>query len=793
MRIIIGLILCLIYSIQSNAQKINVTLVVTKENKETVLNVTAQVLNVIDSSILFSKILKQNTSFVLNANDNYLVRITAIGITPIFKKIKPGTTDTTFTFLASSITKNLDAVIIKSTKPLVKQEDDKTIVDAEVIANSSSNAYEVLEKTPGLILDQDGNVYLNGSTPAIIYVNGREVKLSPQDLTTLLKSLPANSISKLEILRSPSAKYDAASSGGIVNIVLKKGIKLGTNGSVDASYFQGVYATKTIGISINKSDNKLNSYFTYNLTNRESLFSLTSNRFNTQTNVLFKQDAYTKFKAATNYASGGLDYKVNEKWNINYDVRFTANNSSNNVTNDIDIFKLNTNLLLGKNVSLVNNIDPTIFIGNTISAKYKIDTLGSEWTNSFEYTYFNLTNTQSYDNLNILPARNTLFGDGDISNKKNIFVLKSDAVFKTKSKYTIEVGAKYNFSLSNNNALFFTDTSTGKFLNTFQTNKFKFTENIAAGYVQVSKTFKGITVKPGLRIEYTDIRGNQLIPSDTTFKINSINLFPYIYLRSSIGKLFGFTLTGNLIFRRSITRPFYESLNPSPRYADQYTYDIGNPNLQPQFTNNYEFNVTANEFPVFSIGVNDIKNIFTTLTYQKDNILYRTYDNLGANKELYLRFVAGIPPGGKYFFYAGTQMNRINYNGIYNGDPFTYKRASWNIFMFHNYKVTPTFNVNLNAWMRVNGVFNFFETGTFGTINLSANKSILKKKMNIIISVNDLLLTNRVDFNVDVPKFAGNGFQYGDTRKFGIALKYNFGLKPKQEPKQGFEIPKDLN
>jgi iron complex outermembrane receptor protein len=81
-------------------------------------------------------------------------------------------------------------------------------------------------------------------------------------------------------------------------------------------------------------------------------------------------------------------------------------------------------------------------------------------------------------------------------------------------------------------------------------------------------------------------------------------------------------------------------------------------------------NVTADDFPIFSVGLNDIKDIFSGLTYQKDRILYRTYDNLGRNKEVYMRAVGGIPPGKKYFFYAGAQMNAVNYNGYYGNAAF---------------------------------------------------------------------------------------------------------------------------
>ncbi len=791
---LIASVIVMFVSYWAAAQNIKLGVVVKNEKGEVVQNATAQILRISDSSIIAVKTLKPNVFFSVPKNNSYFLRITTVNINKIFQKIFIADVDTTINIAATTKAKNLDAVVVTSTtKALIKQEDDKTIVDAEPLANSSTNALEVLEKTPGAIVDQDGNVYLNSATPATIYINGRELKLSAADVSSLLKSLPANSVSKIEILRSPSAKFDAASSGGIVNIVLKKGVKLGTNGSVDASYFQGVYATETIGFSVNKNQNKLNTYLSYNFTNRESFFVLNSEQPLTLANVLRVQQSYTKFNATTNYASGGFDYAVNKKWSIALDTRFTTNNNRGNVRNDIDILTANRQYQIGKNISLVNNTGPTYFIGNTFSTKYKVDSFGSEWTNSLDYSHYKNDNKQLYDNISIIPQKNTLLGDGDIQNKKNIVAFKSDLVLKTKTKITIEAGAKINYSASNNNALYFADSSTGKYLNKYQTSSFNYNENIAAAYFQASKTFKGFTIKPGLRLEYTDITGQQIVPTASTFKINRTDLFPYIYLRHGLGKALGFKLTGNLIFRRSITRPSYEALNPFPKFVDQYTYDVGNPNLRPQITNNYEFNVNANEFPIFSVGLNDIQDIFTTLTNAKFDTLFRTWDNLGQNKEVYMRLVGGIPPGKKYFFYLGTQMNVINYDGIYNGELFKYHRASWNIFTFHSYKATPTLNLSLQGFVRINGVFNFFETKTFGSLNLSANKSLLKKKMNIILSVNDLLLTNRIRFDVNVPKFIANGIQYGDTRRIGIALKYNFGLKPKPERAPVFGAPIDTN
>ena len=107
-------------------------------------------------------------------------------------------------------------------------------------------------------------------------------------------------------------------------------------------------------------------------------------------------------------------------------------------------------------------------------------------------------------------------------------------------------------------------------------------------------------------------------------------------------------------------------LNPYPKYVDQYLFDVGNPKLKPQFTTNYEVNVTYNNIPVLALGINNTKDIFSSVTYQDSSkIAYRTYDNLGKNKETYAKIIGGIPPGGKYFFYVGVQYNHNFYNGFY--------------------------------------------------------------------------------------------------------------------------------
>lgn len=762
------------------------------ETKSNALLGTAILYALPDSNIVATKNVSDKQSFNVAANKNYLLKITATGTQEIWQNISVKDSSMSVSLVWRTKTTDLGGVVVVSRKQMIKQEDDKTIIDAEPLANSSSNAYEVLEKTPGAIVDQDGNVYLNSTTPAVVQINGREVKLSAADLASLLKSLPANSIVKIEILRTPSAKYDAASSGGIVNIVLKKGVKLGTSGSINAGYFQGKLNTKFGGFNLNRSVNKINTSLSYNYTNRNNFEELSTDRLS-NTDTLFAQKAYTRYPGSNHFINLGIDAELNKKLTIGYDMRFSANNGKSNANNDVNIFDLVSGTLIRQNESLIKNKSNSNFISNDIYAKLKLDSLGSNWETEISFDFFKNKNEQSYTNQYLLPERADINGDGDIDSRKNIITVVSDLVWKLPKKYTLETGGKFNSSNSKNSSFYYVNDGTGSKLDSFQSNRFRYKEQIGSLYLQLSKTFSGFTVKPGLRMEYTNIAGAQLFPFDTSLSINRTDFFPYVYLRRNLFKMMNFMLTGNLVYRKSISRPYYEALNPYPKFIDQYLFEIGNPGLKPQFTTTYEFNIQADDFPVVSIGVNDMKDIFTNVTYQRDSIVYRTFDNLGRNKETYVRVTGGIPPGGKYVFYAGAQYNHSNYDGSYAGKPLAYKRGTWTFFTYHNFKPSKVWNFTLNGFMRLKGLQNFYEIDPVGQLNFSINRSLMKRKMNVVLSINDMFYTNKYTFKIDQPGISASGQRFNDTRRVGLTVRYNFGIKPKEEKNENFGAPAEGN
>ncbi len=799
MRLNFTLLLILLGLTSLKAQEtVTLNVSVKTPKSDTNIQITITITSLDDSTKTFSKVaVKNKAEFTVPTYSKYLVEVSSTEYKNKEYTANITTKPFNLNFLLTPNEKALATVVVKSKKPLIKQEDDKTVVDATNLANTSSNAFEVLEKTPGVIMDQDGNAYLSSASPATVFINGREMKLSSEDIAALLKNLPANAVSKIEILRNPSAKYDAASNGGILNIVLKKGAKLGSSGSVNISQFQGIYNSQSLGVSLNKNSGNLSSYGSLQLSRSNNFTEYLADRFIRTDNSVLRQKAYTTTPNQSIYVGGGLDYQVTKKLNFNYDLRLNNNWVSSASANNIDNILLSNNNILAATKNETNNKGNNFFVNNTIASKYKIDSLGSELTAEISYNYYKTTNDQNYFNSFLTPPVKNILGEGAINNKKNIFTVQSDFIYKLPKKYTLEIGFKGTFSNSNNRANYSVDSAgAGKKIDSYQTNSFDYKESITALYLQIGKNFNGFTIKPGVRLETTSIIGEQLVPTPTVFNIKRTDLFPYLFVNKSLFKLMGMQVKGNLLYRRSIRRPYYEVLNPSPRLVDQYLFNTGNPNLKPQFTTNYEFNFMVEDFPIMAVGVNETKDIFNNVTYQDDvtKIAYRTWDNLGKNKELYLRFVGGIPPAGKYFFYVGAQHNFNEYDGTYQNKPLQYKFGSWVFFTYQELKASPSLTLSLNGFWRTRGLQDFYELRNFGGFYFSANKTIMKKKANIIFAVNDIFRTNVVNFNLQQANVSATGSRVSDTRRFGITFRYNFGLgKSKESQEFGGNIENKVN
>jgi len=713
----------------------------------------------------------------------YKVIIQSVNYQTLTKSIHIDSSGKLFQFTLIPLTTNLQTIEITAKKPLLRQEDDKTIVDPELLANSSTNAFEIMEKIPGLFVDPDGNIYLSSSTPATIYINGRQQKMSNADVASLLKSLPPGSIASIEIIRTPSAKYDASGGGGIVNVVLKKHIKLGLTGSTTMGLTQGVYGNQFAGFNLNNSNGNLTTYLNFQASKSDGYNQTQTYRQLSLDSMLF-QLSLSRSPGNSMYTGFGMNYQLEKKWELSYDSRITINqaNGSNIVPSQIS--KISSGQIFSKNNNDLQNSTRSANITQEVGLKYKIDSLGSEWNTDFSYSYAPNHNQQDFITTFSQPIIFSLPVDGIVNNTFQFFSAQSNLIYKLKHKITIETGLKTTNTWYQNNSDFRKQINGIWDIDKIRTSTYRYVENIHAAYFQASKSFSKFILKTGVRIENTNMNGRQSIPTDTAFKLSRTDAFPYVYLSRQLFKVANFDIKAYLVYRKTIARPSYEFLNPSIRIVDQYVYETGNPALKPQFTQNYEANISANDQPIIAIGFNDTRDIFTQVLYQSDsnrNVTYRTYDNLGKNKETYFRFVIGIPPGKKYFFVVGTQYNHNLYDGTYANLPLQFSRASWTAFTFHTFKLTKTTQLVMNGFVRFNGQYQFYELSTLGSLNFSITQKFLKNKLSVTASINDALYTINNRFTLSQGNIKTNGYRNGDTRRLGINLRYNFGIRKKDK------------
>lgn len=724
----------------------------------------------------------------LQAGQLYRLTATSVGMKPLQQGIRPTSAQTRFRFVLQADTKTLNEVSVIAKKPLLRQEDDKTIVDPEPIANSSTNAYEIMEKTPGLFLDQDGNVYLTSATPATIYVNGREQRMSASDLATMLKNLPPNSIERIEIMRTPSAKYDASGSGGAVNIVLRKGVKLGRTGSVTANMNQGRYGNQGVGVNLSNSNGSRSSYVNLNYSRRNNYEQLVTLRrlANGQT---VSQDALTRYPAEVVFAGWGLGYEPTKRWSVSLDGR-ASHGVSDFQTENLNLIAQGSDVRT-RTLNNVRNQGQTVAVAQGVSTRYEIDTLGSELTADVSYNFLGNTTDQTYANQTILPKNALLLGDGTFQTQRHFLTAQADLRYKLPHRITLETGLKTSVQQFDSRTNFFTQTEGVRRADGFRTNTFDYSDQIHAGYVQASKLLGAFTLKAGVRVENTNMNGHQRIPRDTTFRINRTDWFPYLYLSRKVARIAGYELRSYLVYRRSITRPGYEQLNPFARFIDQFLYETGNPALQPQFTRNLEANISVNNMPILAIGQNHTQQIFTSVLYQDaqtPTVAYRTYDNLGTNRETYFRILGGIPPGGTYFFAVGAQYNHNVYSGLYENQPLSFSRGSWSFFTFQQLKLGSRSTLMLNGFYRLRGQQQFYELGDFGNLNLTVDRHFMNRKLMVSLTLTDAFYTNRNTFVLNQGNIEANGSRRADTRRVGLNLRYNFGLKKREESVNPFNF-----
>lgn len=674
----------------------------------------------------------------------------------------------------------LKEATVTASKPFVQQQYDKTILNVSgSISAAGSTALEVLEKAPGITIDQNDNIAMRGRQGVLVMIDGKQVPMSGQDLANMLRNMSANQIETIDLITNPSAKYDAAGNAGIIDIRLKKGKKSGTNGNVSLSYGQGIYPKLSPSFNFNSKHKNLNVFGSYNYTFRQDLNDLTIYRQFYNKDEFTGGNNYNNFFKYTNNAHNariGADYSIGKNIIAGFSANgiFSANEiSTNSVAHTINGQQQNTGsfITLGNNRPNRNN--------GSINFNYKqtLDTNGREITADVDYAKFSSDETQLYNthyfDVNDLENKTpyTLFGD--LNGHLSIRSFKIDYTQPLKSiGAKLDAGIKSSWVQSDNDVKFFDRSNGGNQLDTGKSNRFIYNENINAAYVNAAKKWKHVSMQLGLRMENTIAKGDQVIHAEK-FNRNYTQFFPSGY----VGYEFNAQHDLGLSMSRRIDRPSYRQLNPFRVFLDPLTSAAGNPFLLPEITNSFELTYTFKEQYITKIGYSRTKdNILTILAPDvQPNTVLQTDKNLA--KYDYYSCSFGFPVTiGKWFSSTNTALL---YYGRYIGN-----LANTNLDVSRvafNFNSVNTITVNALTTLEITGnyesrsYYGFLDVGRCWFINAGAQRQLWNRKASLKININDIFFTNQTNAVTRLTGYGETFKQKRDTRVATITFSYKFG------------------
>jgi iron complex outermembrane receptor protein len=774
-----------------------VTLTITNDQKAPLEGATVEILRALDS-VLVKTAVSDKAGLALAErlpSGRYLLRVSNTGHNTTYSAafdLSDGATQSLPALaLAQKSSNELKGVTVAARKPFIQKLSDRIVVNVEnSIVSAGSSAMDVLERSPGITIDNNDLIALRGRGGVIIMVDGKPTAMSGTDLANYLKGLPSSAIERIDIITNPSSKYDAAGNSGIIDIRLKKDQRLGTNGTLTASYGQGFLPKANAGGSLNYRDKKVNLFGSYNYAYREILNHLFINRNFYSGPVLTgsdNKDNKAKMPISTHTIRAGADFFPSKNTIIGFVVNsnlsvFRRLANINTIVNDPAGQPDFSFLSVGTNKDNNNNI-----VAN-INLKTKLDSVGREITADVDFGRYDsrsLTRTSSnFYNLDGTPKRTPDVLDGDQQGMLTLATGKVDYTHPLKGGARIEAGYKSSYVRSDNDARFFNVLTNGTFVDSTKTNRFYYEEYNNAAYINTNKEWKKWSVTLGLRGEQTNIRTLQA-KTGNRFRNDYFQLFPSAFINYKLkeDKVIGLSVS------RRIDRPGYNQLNPFLFQIDATIYSTGAPLLRPQLTWSYEASYTVKQLN-FTLGYShttdpqsnvlsrilDVIPDFEIKPGQDSNITVQIPVNLQSND--YVGLTATLPWRAKPWWNVMANVNIFynHFNGniggttISNGDPAANIRLN-NTFTFKN-----GWGAELNGNLNTGGRYGYMVMQPTWGLSAGVQKTVMQGKGTVRFNMNDIFLTNLPHAKVTYEgRYVENWHAIRDSRVGTLSFNYRFG------------------
>ena len=754
MRLIITSFLGLLIQLAafSQSSQIVVGKVLDKEGKG-IASASVSLLKAADSSLVKLAITDHAGKYSYESikEGKYLVAASSVGYSKTYSKMflvdQHDTIGPVITLFETS--QGLGNITVAAQRPFIETKLDKTVVNVDASPTSAgSTALDILEKSPGIMVNSDGAISLRGKQGVIVLMDGKQTFLSPNDLANLLKNMPASALEQIEIMTNPSSKYDASGNSGIINIKTKKGKNAGLNGSIMVGATSSIYRLRGKTYFLPKSQNSIN--FNYKKDKINFFGSYNPNFFRGRNTMNFETRFLDGNKNITGYNTTETIFKFgnnNHTLKLGLDWYADKKNVFGIVASGFTFMGHPTPVTVA-DLTDVNHVLESRLVSNTtndiqfqnaslnINWKHNFDTAGRELTADFDYVVYGNTSdmmltTEFYNSG--LQQTGISYLKGHLPSNIDIYTFKSDYTHPIKDG-KLEAGIKLSY-VKNDNLVDYEKLVGGKWeTDPIRSNHFIYDENINAAYLNYNKQIKKWTLQAGLRVENTIAHGNQVI-TNQKFKRDSTNLFPTAFASYSLNKKNILTLS----YGRRITRPNYQDLNPFTYFLDTLSYRQGNIYLKPQFTHNIELTHSFLGKYITTLNYNTTNDVISQVIKPEPNskIRYLTPDNVAKFNNIGLSVTTPIAFAKWWNTNVFTNVFNNHYKGVYDNVKIDMSYTSFMVNITNNFTIKQGFTAELSGFYRHKNINSLSLMEPIYQMTVGAQKQILKNKGTIRLNIRD--------------------------------------------------------
>ena len=688
------------------------------------------------------------------------------------------------------VAKLLKEVVVEGQRSLIEEKVDRTVYNAENDQTAKGgDATDVLKRVPMLSVDMDGNVSLRGSQNIKVLINNKPSTITASSVADALKQIPADQIKTVEVITSPSAKYDAEGSAGIINIITKKNTLQGLTLNIDgASGFRGTNLGLNGGYRKGKMGLSLGGFgrSSYNIPGHFENNQLTTAADGSQT--LNIQSANTHRNDIGGRYNLGWDYDLNKNNSLTASVQYGGRNSFNN-QNHLLTQSYQNDALLTSSLKDVKVTD----LSNTVDASLTYTHTFEKPQREFSLMTLYSRNNRSNNFVNNLLNESDFSTDSFLKNVNKSFnqevTIQGDYQTPIGTNQLVELGGKNIARKVSSDYKYFSAGSDGIYTpltNSALANIFNYNQNVTSGYLAYTLSLpSGYSLKAGSRYEYTTI--NAHFQDEQNIGIPSYGvLVPSLNFSKKLKN--GATL--KLAYNRRIQRPSIQYLNPNIQASNPLNISFGNPNLSPEYTNNYE--LSYNTFIKgtslnFSTFMRNTDNSIQSLRHVKGDTIVTTYANIGKEDTYGFSVFANVNISNKFSLNGGSD---VYYAMLKNNNPDPLYNASnegwvYNIRMFGNYKLDKGWGLQFFGFYRGRQVLLQGFQGGFGVYSMSVRKDLPNKKGSIGLGADNFFTPAMYIRNsTQSPVIDQHSVNTLHNMNFKISFSYRIGKMTFDAPKK---------